>query len=83
MANLKTPNRLAEFIMLSAETIKIVKQTAPVVAEHAETITRRFYTLMFAGNPEVQAYFNPAHQHSGAQQRALAGADSRLRGQHR
>ena len=60
--------------MLSPKTIDIVKATAPVVAEHAESITRRFYTLMFAGNPEVQAYFNPAHQHSGGQQRALAGA---------
>ena len=60
--------------MLAPETIEIVKATAPVVAEHAETITRRFYTLMFAANPEVQAYFNQAHQHSGGQQRALAGA---------
>lgn len=60
--------------MLSPQTIEIVKATAPVVAEHAETITRRFYALMFAGNPEVLAYFNPAHQHSGGQQRALAGA---------
>lgn len=60
--------------MLSPQTIDIVKATAPVVAEHAEAITRRFYSLMFAGNPEVLAYFNPAHQHSGGQQRALAGA---------
>lgn len=60
--------------MLSPQTITIVKATAPVVAEHAEAITRRFYTLMFAGNPKVQAYFNSAHQHSGGQQRALAGA---------
>lgn len=60
--------------MLSERTIEIVKATAPAVAAHAEAITRRFYTLMFAGNPEVQAYFNPAHQHSGGQQRALAGA---------
>ena len=60
--------------MLSPQTIEIVKATAPAVAEHAETITRRFYTLMFEGNPEVLAYFNPAHQHSGGQQRALAGA---------
>ena len=52
----------------------VVKATAPLVAEHAEAITRRFYGLMFAGNPEVLAYFNPAHQHSGGQQRALAGA---------
>ncbi len=60
--------------MLSQSTIQIVKATAPAVAAHAEAITRQFYTLMFQGNPEVQAYFNQAHQHSGGQQRALAGA---------
>jgi nitric oxide dioxygenase len=60
--------------MLSQETIEIVQATAPAVAVHAEAITRRFYTLMFAGNPETLAYFNPAHQHAGDQQRALAGA---------
>jgi nitric oxide dioxygenase len=60
--------------MLSERTIEIVKATAPAVAPHAEAITRRFYSLMFAGNPEVKAYFNQAHQHSGGQQRALAGA---------
>src|SRR4051794_12777659 len=60
--------------MLTDHTVAIVKATAPVVAPKAEAITRRFYTLMFTQNPEVQAYFNPAHQHSGGQQRALAGA---------
>lgn len=60
--------------MISESTIAIVKSTAPVVAAHAEAITRRFYTLMFSGNPEVKAYFNQAHQQSGNQQRALAGA---------
>jgi nitric oxide dioxygenase len=60
--------------MLSQETIRIVKATAPAVETHAEAITRRFYTLMFTGNPETLAYFNPAHQHAGDQQRALAGA---------
>lgn len=60
--------------MLSPQTIEVVKATAPVVAENAETITRRFYSLLFTHNPEVQAYFNQAHQHSGGQQRALAGA---------
>ena len=59
---------------MSEQTIEIVKATAPAVTQHAEAITRRFYTLMFAGNPEVQAYFNQAHQYSGGQQRALAGA---------
>jgi len=60
--------------MLTPKTIQIVKSTASAVANHAEAITTRFYHLMFSGNPEVRAYFNAAHQHSGGQQRALAGA---------
>src|SRR5215471_15985444 len=60
--------------MISKKTIQIVKDTAPVVAVHAEAITRRFYSLMFAGDPVTKAYFNPAHQQAGDQQRALAGA---------
>jgi nitric oxide dioxygenase len=60
--------------MLSEKTIRIVKEITPLVAANAETITRRFYDLMFAGNPEVNAFFNQAHQHSGGQQKALAGA---------
>jgi nitric oxide dioxygenase len=60
--------------MISEQTIRIVKATAPVVAVHAEAITRRFYRLMFAGDPVTKDYFNPAHQQAGDQQRALAGA---------
>ncbi|GAA4452810.1 NO-inducible flavohemoprotein [Novipirellula rosea] len=60
--------------MLSDKTIQIVKAITPLVAANAETITRRFYTRMFEGNPEVKAFFNQAHQHSGGQQKALAGA---------
>jgi len=60
--------------MLRQESIQIVKATAPVVAVHAEEITRRFYSLMFTGDPVTKAYFNPAHQQAGDQQRALAGA---------
>lgn len=60
--------------MLSPETTAVVKATAPVLAERGEELTRHFYRRMFAGNPEVQAFFNPAHQHQGTQQRALAGA---------
>jgi nitric oxide dioxygenase len=60
--------------MISPHTIDIVKSTAPVVAIHAEAITRRFYNLMFTGDPVTKAYFNPAHQQAGDQQRALAGA---------
>lgn len=60
--------------MLSAETIAIVKSTAPILAEHGELLTRHFYKRMFAHNPEVAPFFNPAHQTAGKQQRALAGA---------
>ncbi|WP_165071731.1 NO-inducible flavohemoprotein [Paludisphaera rhizosphaerae] len=60
--------------MLRPETIEIIKRITPAVAANAEAITRRFYPRMFAGNPEVLAYFNQAHQHSGGQQRALAGS---------
>ncbi|MEW4530450.1 NO-inducible flavohemoprotein [Maioricimonas sp. JC845] len=60
--------------MLSARTIEIVKQITPAVAANAEAITRCFYQRMFQRNPEVKAFFNQAHQHSGGQQKALAGA---------
>lgn len=54
--------------------IDIIKQTVPILQAHGETLTRHFYARMFEHNPEVKAYFNPAHQRSGTQQRALAGA---------
>ena len=60
--------------MLDEKTIAIVKSTAPVLAEHGETLTRHFYKRMFTHNPEVAPFFNPANQTAGKQQRALAGA---------
>lgn len=60
--------------MLSQKTVEIVKSTAPILQEHGETLTRHFYKRMFAHNPEVAPFFNPAHQTAGKQQRALAGA---------
>ena len=60
--------------MLDAETIAIVKSTAPILEEHGEALTRHFYKRMFAHNPEVESLFNPAHQFSGQQQKALAAA---------
>lgn len=60
--------------MLSDQTIAIVKSTSPILQQHGETLTRHFYRRMFEHNPEVLPFFNPAHQHSGSQQKALAGA---------
>lgn len=60
--------------MLREKTIRIAKETTPLVAANAETITRRFYERVFESNPEVKAFFNQSHQHIGGQQKALAGA---------
>ena len=60
--------------MLTASQLDVIKQTVPVLQEHGETLTRHFYARMFRDNPEVQRFFNPAHQHAGTQQRALAAA---------
>ncbi len=60
--------------MISENTIAIVKSTAPILAEHGETLTRHFYQRMFTHNPEVAPFFNPANQKAGKQQRALADA---------
>lgn len=60
--------------MLSDATIDVIRQTIPVLEENGEALTRYFYERMFKGNPEVKAFFNPAHQHAGTQQRALAAA---------
>ena len=59
---------------LSANTIKVVKATAPVVGEHARQITDLFYKTMFEKNPEVLAFFNMRNQVGGAQPQALANA---------
>src|SRR5688500_15050653 len=60
--------------MLSPQVIGIIKATVPALQQHGETLTRHFYQRMFNANPEVRAFFNPAHQHAGTQQRALAAA---------
>jgi nitric oxide dioxygenase len=59
---------------LSAQTISVVKSTAPVLAQNGEILTRHFYQRMFRENPEVKALFNASNQAGGTQQRALAGA---------
>ncbi|MCE8004633.1 NO-inducible flavohemoprotein [Billgrantia ethanolica] len=60
--------------MLTRQQEQLIEATAPVVAQHLDAITQRFYPLMFARYPGVASLFNAAHQQSGAQQRALAGA---------
>lgn len=60
--------------MLSPETVRVVKATAPVLAEQGEIITTHFYQQMFHHNPELLDIFNSSNQHTGDQPRALAAA---------
>lgn len=60
--------------MIKPETVNIIKATLPILQQHGEALTTLFYERMFENNPEVKPYFNQAHQQSGSQQRALAGA---------
>lgn len=59
---------------LTASQEAVIAATAPVVAEHLPTITRRFYPILFDRYPEVRPLFNEAHQANGAQPQALAGS---------
>ncbi|AWN15150.1 NO-inducible flavohemoprotein [Salinisphaera sp. LB1] len=60
--------------MLTAQQTAAIKATVPLLNEHGETLARTMYARMFSHNPEVKAYFNPAHQLSGRQQKALSNA---------
>ncbi|WP_221794982.1 globin domain-containing protein [Oceanobacter mangrovi] len=42
---------------LSAETIAIVKSTAPVLMEHGNAITTRLYEILFERYPQTRALF--------------------------
>ncbi|MFG6113556.1 NO-inducible flavohemoprotein [Halobacillus sp. MO56] len=59
---------------LDEQTIATVKATVPVLAEHGEQITTRFYQMMFEAHPELKNVFNMTHQKEGKQPRALANA---------
>ncbi|MGI8384253.1 NO-inducible flavohemoprotein [Robertmurraya sp. P23] len=57
---------------LDTKTIEIIKSTVPVLAQHGEAITKRFYEMMFTNHPELLNIFNHANQKQGRQQKALA-----------
>ncbi|GHD27311.1 hemin transporter [Nocardiopsis kunsanensis] len=61
--------------MLSEESAATVRATLPVVSEHLDTITARFYDGMLGEHPELlDGLFNRANQASGDQRRALAAS---------
>ncbi|KAB8136251.1 NO-inducible flavohemoprotein [Gracilibacillus oryzae] len=60
--------------LLSNETIAIVKSTVPVLAQHGQAITSKFYQLLFTNHPELKNIFNQTNQRKGKQPQALANA---------
>lgn len=57
---------------VTPEQIQIIKATVPVLQQGGVALTTRFYQNMLNGEPSVRPYFNPAHQASGMQPKALA-----------
>ncbi|WP_415854270.1 globin domain-containing protein [Sinomonas sp. G460-2] len=61
--------------MLSETSAPIIEATLPVVGEHIQTITERFYKHLFEAHPELfDGVFNRGNQADGHQQQALAGS---------
>jgi hemoglobin-like flavoprotein len=58
---------------LSAETMALVKASAPALHRHGVDITTRMYARLFE-DPAIKALFDQAAQTSGEQPRRLAGA---------
>jgi nitric oxide dioxygenase len=58
---------------LSADTIAIVKSTAPALQTFGLDITKRMYERLFA-DAEIKALFDQAAQETGEQPKRLAGA---------
>ena len=61
-------------MMVTAASLPYIEASVPVLREHGVTITRRFYSNMFAEHPELKNLFNMGNQASGAQQHSLAAA---------
>ncbi|WML50492.1 NO-inducible flavohemoprotein [Neobacillus sp. PS3-34] len=59
---------------LDPKKLEIVKATLPIVQEHGEAITKRFYQRLFENHPELKNIFNMTHQKTGHQPKALANA---------
>jgi nitric oxide dioxygenase len=59
---------------LTPTQVQIIKATVPVLAQHGEAITTKFYIDLLEANPDLKNVFNNTHQASGRQPRALAGA---------
>ncbi len=58
--------------MLTNAQRSIIKSTVPLLEAGGETLTKHMYSMLLSEFKEVRPLFNPAHQASGDQPRALA-----------
>ncbi|ODC04339.1 nitric oxide dioxygenase [Terasakiispira papahanaumokuakeensis] len=59
---------------MQASQIELIKSTIPVLEAHGVELIQHFYHRMLTHNSELRNIFNHAHQASGRQPQALAGA---------
>ncbi|KAI7537547.1 hypothetical protein KC331_g10846, partial [Hortaea werneckii] len=52
---------------LTAEQVKIIRSTVPVLQQHGNDITTLFYHTMIDENPELRNIFNQANQFNNHQ----------------
>ena len=60
--------------MLSSTQRDLIKATIPLLETGGEALTRHFYGLMLTESDAARPLFNPTHQSSGDQPRALANS---------
>ena len=58
---------------MKAETIEIVKATAPVIKEHGQAITQRMYEIAFAARPDARHLFTNTWMVNSEEGRKQAG----------
>ncbi|KAL6900115.1 globin-like protein [Trichoderma evansii] len=56
---------------LTAQQVKLVRETIPALTEHGELIASTFYGNMLRAHPELNDYFNTVNMANGRQPRAL------------
>lgn len=60
--------------MLTEKEIQTIRETVPLLKEHGQTITSKFYNRLFIEHPELKNIFNQTNQKKGLQSSALAMA---------
>ncbi|MDU9418546.1 globin domain-containing protein [Staphylococcus lloydii] len=60
--------------MLTEKEIQTIRETVPLLKEHGQTITSKFYDRLFIEHPELKNVFNQTNQKKGLQSSALAMA---------